>query len=137
MEWIIKNPISYWWYLIPFLSEAVEASGCYFFEHWWMKLKCPNLLKPLGTIIQQNYWSFYPLEPFSFVQFNMIHPVYLLLHIFVQSMKKLWCSICDKYSYVSNPIMLQKIWMNGANCLLSWSSPSLHNRIRLLERFKN
>ena len=41
-----------------------------------MKFKFPNLLKPLGTIIQQNYWSFYPSEPFSFVHFNMIHPVF-------------------------------------------------------------
>ena len=32
-------------------------------------------LKPLDTIIQQNYRSFYPLEPFCFIQFNMIHPV--------------------------------------------------------------
>ena len=38
-----------------------------------MKLKCPHLLKPLGTIIQQNYWFFYPSEPFSFVHY--IHPV--------------------------------------------------------------
>jgi hypothetical protein len=29
------------WYL--FLSEAVEASLCYFFENWLMKLKFPNL----------------------------------------------------------------------------------------------
>ena len=40
-----------------------------------MKLKFPHLLKPLGTIIQQNYWSFYPSEPFSLDQFNVIHPV--------------------------------------------------------------
>ena len=38
----------------PFLSGAVEASGCYFFENWLMKLKCPLLLKQLGTIIQKN-----------------------------------------------------------------------------------
>ena len=31
------------WILAPFLSEAVEASLCYFFENWLMKLKCPNL----------------------------------------------------------------------------------------------
>ena len=30
VEWIIKNPIFHW-YLIPFLSETVEASLCYFF----------------------------------------------------------------------------------------------------------
>ena len=39
------------------------------------KLKFPNLFKPLGTIIQQNYWPFYLSESFSFVHFNMIHPV--------------------------------------------------------------
>ena len=30
VEWIIKNPIFHW-YLILFLSKAVEASQCYFF----------------------------------------------------------------------------------------------------------
>ena len=30
-----------------------------------MKLKWPLLLKPLGTIIQENYQSFYPSEPFQ------------------------------------------------------------------------
>ena len=39
------------WYMIPFLSEAAYASWCYFFENRWKKLKCPNLLKPLGTLI--------------------------------------------------------------------------------------
>jgi hypothetical protein len=40
-----------------------------------MKLKCPNLLKPLGTIIQENYQPFYPSEPFRITHFNMRHPV--------------------------------------------------------------
>ena len=35
-----ENPF---WTLVPFLSEAVEASLCYFFENWLMKLKFPNL----------------------------------------------------------------------------------------------
>ena len=66
VEWIIKNPVFYW-YLVPFLFEAAEASSCYFFENWLMKLsKCPHLLKPLGNIIQQNYWFFYPSEPFQY-----------------------------------------------------------------------
>ena len=63
------------WILAPIKLEAVEASLCQFFEKRWMKLKFPTLLKPLGTIIQQNYWPFYPSEPFSFIHFNMIHPV--------------------------------------------------------------
>ena len=56
-------------------SSDFRTSRCYFFKNWSLKLKFPNLLKPLGTIIQQNYWPFYPSEPFSFIYFNMIHPV--------------------------------------------------------------
>ena len=41
-----------------------------------MKLKFPNLLKPLGTIFQQNYWSFYPSELIYFALFTMRHPVH-------------------------------------------------------------
>ena len=38
--------------------------------------KCPNLLKPLGTIIKKNVDpSMYPSEPFIFARFNMRHPV--------------------------------------------------------------
>ena len=55
--------------------EAVEASKCHFFENWLMKHKCPNLLKRLGTMDQNKYWSFYPSEPFSFDHFTLIHPV--------------------------------------------------------------
>ena len=50
VEWISENPIFHW-YLVPFLSEAAEASPCYFFQNWLMKLKCPNLLKPLAAIV--------------------------------------------------------------------------------------
>ena len=60
---------------MPFLSEAVEASWYYFFEKWFMKLKIYNLLKPLGTITQQNYWSFYPSDLIYFAFFTMRHPV--------------------------------------------------------------
>ena len=48
-----------------FLLEAVQASRCYF----------PHLLKPLGTLIQENYSSFYPFGPFRIPRFNMRHPV--------------------------------------------------------------
>ena len=64
------------WILVPFLSETVEASWCYFFENWFMKFKCPNLLKPLKFIIQQNYRSFYTSEPSTLAHFNMRHPVF-------------------------------------------------------------
>ena len=66
---------TFYWYLRPFLSEAVEASLCYFFENWLMKHKSPNLLKPLGTIIHQNSQFYYPSELFSFHHFNVRHPV--------------------------------------------------------------
>ena len=35
-----ENPF---WILAHFLSEAVEASLCYFFKNWLVKLKFPNL----------------------------------------------------------------------------------------------
>ena len=35
-----ENPC---WISTLFLSEVAEASLCYFFENWWMKLKCHNL----------------------------------------------------------------------------------------------
>ena len=48
-NFLYDHEISYW-NLAPFLSEAVEASQCYFFENWLMKLKCPILLKPLDMV---------------------------------------------------------------------------------------
>ena len=42
VKWITKHPIFHW-NLVPFLSESVEASLCYFFEKWLTKLKCPIL----------------------------------------------------------------------------------------------
>ena len=58
--------------LALFMSEAVEASRCYFFE---------NFLKPIGTIFHKKYPSFYPSEPFRYVLFTMIHPVMLISYV--------------------------------------------------------
>ena len=76
-SWIYHQKSTFLLILAPFLSEAVEDSRCYFFEDWFMKLKIYNLLKPLGTITQQNYWSFYPSELIYFAFFTMRHPVHL------------------------------------------------------------
>ena len=77
--------------LAPFLPEAVEANRCYFFENWVKKLKCPHLLKPLGTIFQHNYWSFYTSEPFTLARFNMRHPVaHLTCQNFTSNVKNLF-----------------------------------------------
>ena len=65
----------------PFLLEAAEACQCYFFENWLMKLKCPILLKPLDTMIQESYWSFYPAEPFRITRYTMRHPVLVAIKI--------------------------------------------------------
>ena len=53
----------------------LEASLCYFLKNRLKKLRFLNFLKPLGTITQKNNWPFYPLEPFIFIQFTLIHPV--------------------------------------------------------------
>jgi hypothetical protein len=63
-------------FLAPFLSEAVEASVFNFFKNWLMKIKCPNLLKPLDTMIQENFQTFYPSEPFRITRFQIRHPVW-------------------------------------------------------------
>ena len=82
---MIRNPI-FNWYLRSFLSEAVEASLCYFFENWLMKHKIPNLLKPQGTIIHQNSQFYYPSESFSFHHFIMRHPVWSKIsHVLVMA----------------------------------------------------
>ena len=72
---IVYNHKILFWILDPFLLEAVETSQCYFLINWVKKLKCPQLLKPLGTIIQQNYWSFYLSETIQKARFNVRHPV--------------------------------------------------------------
>ena len=59
--------------LVTFLLKAVEASWCNFFLNWLVKLKCPHLLKPLGTIIQHFFDPSIP--QFSFTHFTMRHPV--------------------------------------------------------------
>ena len=68
-----KSPIFYRYILVTFLLKAVEASWCYFFLNWLVKLKCPHLLKPLGTIIQHFFDPSIP--QFSFTPFTMRHPV--------------------------------------------------------------
>ena len=52
VKWLIKNPIFYW-YLILFLIEAVEASRCYFFEKWLWYPKIPylSILEPSSNQI--------------------------------------------------------------------------------------
>ena len=47
----------------------------FFFENWLIKHKCAILLKPLGTIIQEIYWSSYLSETFRIIRFNMRHPI--------------------------------------------------------------
>ena len=56
-------------------QPTVEASQCYFFENWFIKLKYPSLLKPIATVIQQSYWSLYPSGPFTFTRYTMRHPL--------------------------------------------------------------
>ena len=81
-----KNSIFHW-YLILFLSEAVKASWCNFFENWLMKHKSPNLLKPLDTIVHQNSQFYYPSELFSFHHFTMRHPVLnVILHLMIENL---------------------------------------------------
>ena len=73
-EWIIKNPVFYW-YLIPFLLEAVEVNLYCFFEKWLQISNYHNLRHLQNTLFLWNYLSWYLLEPNYFVHFNVRHPV--------------------------------------------------------------
>ena len=61
-----------------------------FFENWLMKHKCPTLLKPLATVIRQNYRSFYPSESFTFTRYTMRHPVYNFVYSFYTTTYLTW-----------------------------------------------
>ena len=57
------------------MSEAVEASLCYFFENWLMKLKFPNL-RNIQIPSNKIYLAyFYLSEPFQNMHFAMRDPV--------------------------------------------------------------
>ena len=61
------------WILAPFLSEAVEASLCY----WLIKLKCPSLRNTLIPSLQSK--SYFPIVPevFKVYQNRSKDPVYI------------------------------------------------------------
>ena len=75
MEGIIKNPIFTDTYLIPFLSKAVEASGCYFFENqeWISKIYHLRIPKLLSNKILLTHFNL--SEPIHKTQFNVRYPV--------------------------------------------------------------
>ena len=66
------------WILALFLSEAVEARLCYFFENCLIKTKCHNLLNRPPKIWNWKSQSVHLSEPIYFVHFNVRHPVYAL-----------------------------------------------------------
>ena len=76
----VLEPLQSHWPHWPQASATWLASPTYtaLFHHktFWSCLfglsKFANLQKSLGTIIKQIYWSFYPLETFRFVHFNII-----------------------------------------------------------------
>ena len=98
-----------------FLSEAVEASRCYFFENLWMKLKSPLLLKPRATIVQENFQSFYPSEPFRVSHFTMRHYKKLILD----------GNICRKKSrtclyFFPIRVWYQQYWLNSLGNIIAY-----------------
>ena len=53
----------------------MEDRLCHLCKNWLMKLKCPLLQNMPSEKKHQNYWSFYPSEPFTIAHFNVRHPV--------------------------------------------------------------
>ena len=69
-----NHEISYW-ILAPFLSEAVEASRCYFFENqeWISKIYHLRIPKLLSNKILLTHFNL--SEPIHKTQFNVRYPV--------------------------------------------------------------
>ena len=93
-----NHEISYW-ILAPFLSEAVEASRCYFFKNqeWILKIYHLRIPKLLSNRILPTYFTL--SEPIHKTQFNVRYPVsyvyislitYLKLNGLISSIEK-WC----------------------------------------------
>ena len=63
------------WILAPFLSEAIEASPCYFFENQECTSKIYHLRipEPLSNKILLTYFNL--SEPIHKIQFNVRYPV--------------------------------------------------------------
>ena len=117
--------------LAPFLSEAVEDSRCYFFENWFMKLKIYNLLKPLGTITQLNYWYIYlPLRADLLCAHHYETPCRIsshgsykkILHLILnarsvnQILNRLNCICQNKIKFGYCPVIYRPIISSGLGC---------------------
>ena len=95
---------------------ALRGRRSYIFENWLMKLKCPLLLKPLATIVQENSQSFYPSEPFRIIHFTMRHPVCMYYHVLPFSWNAGSClaapleALVDKSAVTT---MTLKIWVHN------------------------
>ena len=99
--WIIAGI----WYVIlaPFLSEAVEASRCYFYENWLMKLKCSLLMNHQGCIL---------LTYVSVISFKFIQK-------FAQKCQ--YFTLIDQsvplYNfYITFYLRTNQLWINRPNC---------------------
>ena len=79
LPFLYNHKISYW-ILAPFLSEAVEASQCYFFRNqgWISKISNLRIPKPFSYKILLAYFSL--SEPIHKVQFNVRYPVHIKEH---------------------------------------------------------
>ena len=76
-----NHEISYW-ILAPFLSEAVEASRCYFFENqeWISKIYYLRIAKLLSNKILLTHFNL--SEPIHKTQFNVRYPVFSLYNVY-------------------------------------------------------
>ena len=89
------------WDMLDEISGWISVRGCWgqqmlLFWKLLMKLKCPPLKKPLGTIIWKKCWSFYPSEPFGIPRFNMSY----LYRKNISAVKQIF-SFLSKYCWMS------------------------------------
>ena len=69
------------------MSEAAEASQCYFFEKILIKLKCPNLPNVLLPFFELGSQLWLAILDFKVIHIKMKHPIVLLKRQFKKANK--------------------------------------------------
>ena len=79
------------------INDTLAVRGCWgqLMLLFWKLVEFPNLLNSLGTMIQDNYESFYLSGPFTLARFHMRHPVYDIKWVSYTMRRNLlnWCNL--------------------------------------------
>ena len=131
VDWIIKNP-NFYQYLAILMSEAAEASQCYFFEIIIIKLKYPNLPNGLLPFFELGSQLQLAILDFKVCHIEFEHPVFLIVNI----QGELLTSLLFTTRHSNHNDKLQNNEQKYGNWQFK-ARPLLHNHCALLSHIKD